>query len=100
MEERRTVGLAYAKAFAAIGLATLVGWLVGFAIRCASSSRPPGLSTALQLLSTVLIVAATLGYLVDVESWSKNTPAERLSRTLLWVSYVLGAFLFGVSVAW
>jgi len=100
MEGRRTVVLAYAKAFAAIGLATLVGWLAGLAARCVWSSRPPGLSTVFQLLSTVVIVAATLGYLVDVASWSKDTPPERLSRALLWVSYVLGAFLFAVSVAW
>ncbi len=97
MEPPRKVVLAYLKAFAVVGAALLVGWFVGSWAQ-GYWGPMPRLRLVLQFISSAMLIAATLGFLVDVETWKGQTPAEKLNRLLLRSFYALGAFLFGLSV--
>ena len=75
------------------------GWFAGF-LSSLCFAPAPWLRLIVQFASGGFTIAATLGYLVDVETWGKDTKAERLSKRLLWLFYVIGAFLLALSLSW
>lgn len=77
MKSPTTVVRAYLKAFAFVGIALALGWLVGYESRRFFGAASPTLTLVVQLVSSGMIIAATPGFLVDVETRTpKNTSAD------------------------
>ena len=85
-----------------VTIATIaVGWLIGLTLRKAFGPAPSFLLSVLQIMGAGTILGATLAEIGrQIESWGGKTLPEKVNLWLFRALYVLGTFVFVLSLGW
>jgi hypothetical protein len=97
----RSVRIAFFSALGLTLLAIAVGLIAGYFLKrnfCAPSSR---VTSALQISGAAIILVATLAKVGwKIQSWNGETLPEKADRWMFRALYVIGTFLFVLSLGW
>lgn len=101
VEDSRTVRRSLITSLLLVAVAVLLGWLTGSIL--ATFFGPPARSTnrVLQFIGVGVLLWATLakqGW--NIQSYNGNTLPELVDRWIYRGLYVIGSYIFVVSVAW
>ena len=79
----------------------VVGWIIGVIFRRVFGPAPTFIISVLQVTGAGTILGATLAEIGrDIESWGGKTLAEKVNLWLFRTLYLLGTFVFVVSLGW